>query len=70
MFLAASLVIFVIYFANVALGAFARAAFLGDVGEMLVLFAAAICFVVAILKKEADRERSAGGKNIQREDQE
>lgn len=40
MFLAASAIVFVVYFANVALGAFAGRAFLGDVGEMLVLFAA------------------------------
>lgn len=57
MFLAASIIVFVIYFTNVALGAFAGSAFLGDVGEMLVLFAASILFVVAILKKEADRKK-------------
>ncbi len=56
MFLAASIIVFAIYFANVAMGAFAGNAFLGDVGEMLVLFAASILFVVAILKKEADRD--------------
>lgn len=60
MFLAASVIVFAIYFANVALGAFANSAFLGDVGEMLVLFAASILFVVAILKKEADRETKDG----------
>jgi hypothetical protein len=60
MFLAASAIVFVVYFANVALGAFAGSAFLGDVGEMLVLFAASILFVVAILKKEADREENGG----------
>jgi hypothetical protein len=57
MFLAASIIVFVVYFTNVALGAFAGSAFLGDVGEMLVLFAAVILFVVAILQKEADRKR-------------
>lgn len=57
MFLAASIVVFVIYFANVALGAFAGIVFFGDVGEMLVLFGAVILFVVAILQKEADRKR-------------
>jgi len=56
MYLTASVIVFAIYFANVALGAFAGSAFLGDVGEMLVLFAASILFVVAILKKEADRD--------------
>ncbi|MBW4709173.1 hypothetical protein KX928_15380 [Roseobacter sp. YSTF-M11] len=60
MFLAASIVVFVIYFANVVLGAFAGSAFLGDVGEMLVLFVAAILFVVAILKREADRDNKNG----------
>lgn len=60
MVLAASIVVFAIYFANVALGAFAGSAFLGDVGEMLVLFAASILFVVAILKKEADRNATDG----------
>ncbi len=61
MFLAASLVVFVVYFTNVSLGAFAGSAFLGDVGEMLVLFAASILFVVAILQKEADRKNKNGG---------
>ncbi len=60
MFLVASLIVFVVYFANVALGAYASSAFLGDVGEMLVLFAASILFVVAILRKEADRNNKNG----------
>lgn len=60
MFLAASVVVFAIYFANVALGAFADSAFLGDVGEMLVLLAASVLFVVAILKKEADHNDKSG----------
>ncbi|WP_109312496.1 hypothetical protein [Ruegeria sp. AU67] len=61
MFLATSALVFAIYFANVALGAFANSAFLGDVGEMLVLFAASILFVVAILKKEAARDAKSDG---------
>ncbi|MEN8893368.1 hypothetical protein [Planktotalea arctica] len=60
MYLAASIIVFVLYFTNVALGAFAQAAVLGDVGEMLVLFAASILFVVAILQKEADRKEKNG----------
>ncbi|MEP3298136.1 MAG: hypothetical protein ABJO27_16945 [Pseudoruegeria sp.] len=60
MFLYASVAVFVIYFINVALGAFSGNAFLGDVGEMLVLFAASILFVVAILQKEADRKNNGG----------
>lgn len=62
MFLAASIAVFACFFANVALGAFANSAFLGDVGEMLVLFAASILFVIAILKREADEtEKKNGG---------
>ncbi len=60
MFLAGSIIVFCIYFTNVALGAFAGRAFLGDVGEMLVLFAASILFVVAILKREAARNNEDG----------
>jgi len=60
MFLAASFIVFAIYFANVALGAFASSAFLGDVGEMLVLLVASILFVVAILQKEADHKDKNG----------
>lgn len=60
MFLIASAVVFVVYFSNVALGAFSDGAFLGDVGEMLVLFAATVLFVIAILRKEADRKRENG----------
>ena len=61
MFLAASAIVFAIYFSNVAMGAFASSAFLGDVGEMLVLFAASILFVVAILQKEADAKENGDG---------
>ena len=60
MFLAASVAVFIVYFTNVALGALAGRAVLGDVGEMLALFAASILFVVAILKKEADRKNNNG----------
>lgn len=57
MFLVASFLVFALFFLNVALGAFAGIGFLSDVQEMLVLFAAAILFVVAILKKEADAKQ-------------
>ncbi|MBD3662349.1 hypothetical protein [Sulfitobacter aestuariivivens] len=58
MFLISSFIVFAVFFLNVALGAFANSAFLGDVGEMLVLFLASVLFVVAILKKEADRSKN------------
>lgn len=58
MFLISSFVVFAVFFTNVALGAFADNAFLGDIGEMLVLSFASVLFVVAILKKEAERSKS------------
>ena len=61
MFLFASLIVFLFYFSNVAAGAFWDRGYLGDVGEMLVLFVASILFVIAILKKEAERKNRDGG---------
>lgn len=43
-----------LFVANLVAGAFANASFLPDVGEMLVLLAACISFVVAVLQKERD----------------
>lgn len=60
MILIASAIVFALYFTNVALGAFTGSTVLGDVGEMLVLFVATILFVVAILKKEAERDSKPG----------
>jgi hypothetical protein len=60
MILWAAAAVFAVFFANVALGAFGGGAFLGDVGEMLVLFAASILFVAAILKREADQKNKNG----------
>lgn len=60
MFLVASAIVFAVYFSNVVMGAFGGNAFLGDVSEMLVLFAATILFVVAILKREAARNSKNG----------
>jgi hypothetical protein len=61
MWLIASILFFAAFTANVAIGAATGSPFLGDVGEMLVLFAASALFVVAILKKEADRNKNRGG---------
>jgi hypothetical protein len=61
MFMIASLIVFLIYFANVASGALLGLIYLGDVGEMLVLFAATILFVVAILQKEAAGKKKNDG---------
>lgn len=53
MFLILAVVLFAIFVLNVVLGALMDSAFTGDVGEMLILFAASIAFTVAILKREA-----------------
>ncbi|MEM8958946.1 MAG: hypothetical protein AAGC86_14175 [Pseudomonadota bacterium] len=60
MALVIAIVLFAIYFSNVALGAFGGTVFLGDVGEMLTLFAASIAFVVAILRREDAARRNDG----------
>ncbi len=53
MHLFVALALFVIFLANVSAGAFGGTQFLGDVGEMLLLFGASLAFVVAVLKREA-----------------
>jgi len=55
MVFAASAVLFLIFLTNVVLGAFADAAFMGDVSEMIVLFLTSVTFVSGILKEEARR---------------
>lgn len=46
--------------ADVTMGALRRASFLSDLHQMLLLFAAATCFVVLILAREGiERPRSA-----------
>lgn len=49
--------LFLVFAVNVALGATSGTAFLSDVGELLVLGAAAVLFVIAILKEEADAKK-------------
>tara|TARA_R110002072_G_scaffold168749_3_gene322382 strand:+ start:312 stop:554 length:243 start_codon:yes stop_codon:yes gene_type:complete len=48
-----AIILFVIFAVNVGLGSAADAAFLSDVGEMLVLSGTAVLFVIAIIIKEA-----------------
>ena len=45
--------LFLVFIANVLAGAIGDSPFLGDVGEMVVLFIASLAFVVVILKREA-----------------
>lgn len=53
MFLYLSAGFFAIYTLNVVVGSVSGAAFLGGVGEMLLLLAASIAFVGGILRREA-----------------
>lgn len=61
MALAVSALLFAVLAVNVGIGSAGGNVFLGDVGEMLVLFASSIFFVVAILKREAARKDKDGG---------
>lgn len=54
-----SILIFIVFAVNVFMGSAYDASFLSDVGEMLMLIAVAILFVIAILKKEADAKKRA-----------
>ncbi len=52
-------ILFLVFVLNVVLGSISNAAFLGNVGEMLVLLGTAVAFVVAILTREAAARRDA-----------
>lgn len=54
--LLASLILFIFFFANVSFGAAGNSEFLGDIPQMLVLFASAVLFVVGVLLCEAEAE--------------
>ncbi|MEM6460444.1 MAG: hypothetical protein AAF724_00855 [Pseudomonadota bacterium] len=54
MTLLAAALLFLVFVANVVIGAIAGSPVFGDVTEMLILFAASLCFVAAILRREAD----------------
>lgn len=54
--------LFSAFIVNVTLGAFGGTPILGDVGEMLLLLAASVTFVIAILEAEAaakDKKRQS-----------
>lgn len=51
--------LFLAFFTNVALGALGTKPPLGDIQEMLMLFAASILFVVSVLCFEAEDRRAA-----------
>lgn len=48
-----ALVLFILFFGNVALGAAGGQAPLGDVAEMLTLLASSLLFVIGVLEREA-----------------
>ena len=52
--------IFLVFFTNVVAGAAGVGVFLSDVEEMLTLFAACVCFVVAMLAYERSAAATAG----------
>jgi hypothetical protein len=56
--LVGSLICFGIFFTNVAFGAAKKGVFLGDVAEMLMLFASTVLFVIGVLGKEARAEKT------------
>ncbi|QDG79360.1 hypothetical protein [Labrenzia sp. PHM005] len=56
MFLALAGGLFAVFVINVSMGSITGTALLGIVGEMLLLLAASVSFVVAILKREANEK--------------
>ena len=54
MFLTATLVLFAAFFLNLLWALAGQQALLGEVGEMLLLLATVLCFVITILQKEAE----------------
>ena len=52
-----AIILFGIFAVNVGLGSYANAAFLSDVGELLLLGGVAVMFVIAILKEEAKAKK-------------
>ena len=53
MYLIISAILAGIFVTNVVLGATGGELFLGDIGEMLTLFAASLAFVIGVLRREA-----------------
>ena len=51
--------VFAVFCANVVAGALFSSPFMGDVAEMLTLLASSVLFVVAILSREATRDRAS-----------
>ena len=56
----AAAILLAAFIGNVIIGATSNSAILGNVGEMLLLLAASVLFVIGILKKEADAQTLSG----------
>ena len=54
-----ALILFLAFTANVAVGAIGDGPIVGNVGELLMLLAASISFVVGILQQEAKEKKGA-----------
>lgn len=55
-----ALVIFLVFFSNVALSAAGSGGFFSDISEMLILLTAAIVFVVGVLARETEISNAKG----------
>lgn len=65
MYLALSIILFAVFVGNVLMGSMSSQPFLTDIQEMLLMAAAAVAFVIAILRAEkkameSDDESSPG----------
>ncbi len=58
-----ALVLFLIFVANVSLGSIGRSQFLGDLGELFVVIASVIFFVIAIIQSENKSKTTANSEN-------
>ncbi|MCP4072558.1 MAG: hypothetical protein GY742_12585 [Hyphomicrobiales bacterium] len=58
-----ALVLFLIFVANVGLGSIGRSQFLGDLGELFVVIASVIFFVIAIIQSENKSKTTANSEN-------
>lgn len=56
-----SLVLFVIFFSNVALSAAGMGGYFGDITEMLILFSSSILFVAGVLIREFNEKSLNNG---------
>lgn len=66
--LSAAMVLLLVFFGNVAAGANGLGTVLGDVPEMLTLFASSLLFVIGVLAREALADATPQEGHSERED--